>query len=75
MKKLFTLCVLLAGVLTGQAAVEMGLTPVIPAITNPGPSRNMKKAANYAAEVVVNNVKYGIDLEMGMAVVLGLDDV
>jgi len=74
MKKLFTLCVLLAGVLTGQAAVEMGLTPVIPAITNPGPSRNMKKAANYAAEVVVNNVKYGIDLEMGMAVVLGLDD-
>ncbi len=74
MKKLLSLCVLLAGALAGQAAVETGLLPVIPAITDPGPSRNMKKAATYAGEVVIDNVKYGIDTEANAAVVLGLDD-
>ena len=74
MKKILSLCALLTMTLAGQAAPEYQLLPVIPAITNPGPTHGIKKAASYAGEVVVDNVKYGIDTEMGMAVVLGVDD-
>lgn len=75
MKKLLTLCVLLSGLIGSQAAtVEM--TPIIPA-ANPPAVKNIKKAPAFADQVVVDNVKYGIDKAANKAVVLGAgeDDI
>ncbi len=67
MKKLLTLCVLLSGLIGSQAATVQ-LTPVVPPV-NPPVAKNIKKAP--ADQVVIDNVKYGIDKEANKAIVLG----
>ncbi len=64
---------MLAAALVGQAQVAP-LAPVIPAVTPPTNAKLMKKAPGYADQVIVDNVKYGIDKDANKAVVLGLDD-
>ena len=73
MKKLLTLCVLLSGLIGSQAATNVQMSTVVPPV-NPTPVKNIHKAPTYADQVVVDNVKYGIDKEANKAVVLGLDD-
>ena len=67
MKKLLTLCVLLSGLIGSQAATVQ-LTPVVPPV-NPPVAKNIKKAP--ADQIVIDNVKYGIDKEANKAIVLG----
>ncbi|MBR1476096.1 MAG: leucine-rich repeat domain-containing protein [Muribaculaceae bacterium] len=73
MKKMLTLCLVMATALIGQAQMPVVQSTTIPAVSAPTPSKNMKKA-QYANQVTVDNIIYGIDTEAAKAVVLGADD-
>lgn len=73
MKKMLTLCLVLATALVGQAQVPVVQSTTIPAVSAPAAAKNMKKA-QYANQVTVDNIIYGIDTEAAKAVVLGADD-
>lgn len=73
MKKMLTLCLVMATTLLGQAQMPVVQSTVIPAVSAPTATKNMKKA-QYANQVTVDNIIYGIDTEAAKAVVLGADD-
>ena len=73
MKKILTLCLVLATALVGQAQMPVVQSTTIPAVAAPTATKNMKKA-QYANQVTVDNIIYGIDTEAAKAVVLGADD-
>jgi len=72
MKKMLTLCLVMATTLLGQAQMPVVQSTVIPAVSAPTATKNMKKA-QYANQVTVDNIIYGIDTEAAKAVVLGAD--
>ncbi|GEM_PF-6668002 len=72
MKKFLPLCLVLATALVGQAQMPVVQSTTIPAVAAPTATKNMKKA-QYANQVTVDNIIYGIDTEAAKAVVLGAD--
>ena len=62
----------MATTLLGQAQMPVVQSTVIPAVSAPTATKNMKKA-QYANQVTVDNIIYGIDTEAAKAVVLGAD--